>query len=93
MHGKSIQKLTSVSHKNSLTEASLGWSCLGRYLKESNQSLYTPKNKYLCQIIRESIHGGRVICLSRKFVSSSFDETVEILESYFGFDLEKIYFV
>ena len=33
-HGNSIQKITGVSYGNSLTEAALGWSCLGRYLKE-----------------------------------------------------------
>ena len=36
-HGTSIQKITGVSYKNSLTEAALGWSCLGRYLKEDNK--------------------------------------------------------
>ena len=30
-HGNSIQKITGVSYKNSLTEAAPGWSCLGRY--------------------------------------------------------------
>ena len=38
-HGNSIQKITVVSYRNSLTEAALGWSCLGRYLKEDNRSL------------------------------------------------------
>ena len=44
-HGISIQKIKNVSYKNSLTEASSGWSCLTRTLKEPNQFLYTPKNK------------------------------------------------
>ena len=42
-HGNSIQKITGVSYKNSLTEAALGWSCLGRYLKEDTKVLYTPR--------------------------------------------------
>ena len=88
MHDKSIQKITGVSYKKSLTEASLGWSCLGRYFKESNQSFYTSKNQYLHQFIPESIHGGRVICLYRKFVSSSFHEIVQRLEKHFGYDLD-----
>ena len=44
-HGNSVQKITAVSYKNSLTEAALEWSCLGRYLKEVNKILYTLKNK------------------------------------------------
>ena len=50
-HGNSIQTITGVSYKNSLTEASLGWSCLGRYLKEDNKILYTPKIKYVRDFI------------------------------------------
>ena len=46
-HGNSIQKMTGISYKNSLTESSLGWACLGRYLKEDNKTFYTPKNKYV----------------------------------------------
>ena len=46
-HGNSIQKIIGVSYKNSLTESSLGWACLGRYLKEDNKTFYTPKNKYV----------------------------------------------
>ena len=33
-HGTGIQKITGVSYKNSLKEASLGWSGLGRYIKK-----------------------------------------------------------
>ena len=50
-HGNSIKKITGVSNKNSLTEAALGWSCLGRYIKEDNEILYTPKNKYVRDFI------------------------------------------
>ena len=56
-HGNEIQKITGVSYKNSLTEASLGWSCLGKYLKEDNKVLYTPKNMF-GDLIRKTIHGG-----------------------------------
>ena len=44
-HAKSIQKITGVSYKNSLTDAALGWCCLEKFLKEENRVLYTPKNK------------------------------------------------
>ena len=36
-HGNSIHKITRVSFENSLTEAAVGWSCLGRYLKGDNK--------------------------------------------------------
>ena len=45
-HGKSIQKITGVPCKNSLTETAVGLSCLGRFLKD-NKILYTPKNNML----------------------------------------------
>ena len=46
-HGNSVQKVTGVSYKNRLTAAALGWSCLGRYLKEDNKILYTLKKNTL----------------------------------------------
>ena len=46
-HGNSIQIFTGVSYENSLTEAALGWSCLGRCLKEDNKVIYTPENEYV----------------------------------------------
>ena len=81
-HGNSIQKITGVAYKNSLTESSLGWACLGRYLKEDNKIFCTPKNKCVREFIRKTEHGGRMICLNRKFVSSSFDEIINILKKY-----------
>ena len=83
-HGNSIQKTTGVSNKNSLREASLGWACLGIYLKDDNKTSYTPKNKYVRAFIRKTVHSGRMICLNRKFVSSSSGDIVEILEKYYG---------
>ena len=46
-----FKKITGVFFKNILTEASLGWACLGGYLKEDNKILYTPKNKYVRDFI------------------------------------------
>ena len=37
-HGNKIQKRTGVSFENSLTESSLAWSTLGRYIRESGKS-------------------------------------------------------
>ena len=44
------------------------------------------KNKTIC--IRETVHGRRVVALNRKFVSSSFNQIVDILEKYLGKDQE-----
>ena len=46
-HGNRIQKITGVSYKNSLTEAALRWSRLGRYLKEENKVIKHPKTNML----------------------------------------------
>ena len=46
-HGNSIQKITGASYKKKLTEAALGCSCLGRYLKEDNKIFYTLNSKYV----------------------------------------------
>ena len=73
-HGNTIQKITSVSYVNSLTEAALGWSCLGRCLKEDNKILYTSKIKYNRDFIKKTIHGCRILARNEKFVSKSFKD-------------------
>ena len=57
-HGNSIQKITAVSYKNRLTEPSLGWSSLGKYIKEDNRILHTAKNKNFRDFIKKTVHGG-----------------------------------
>ena len=83
-HGNKIQKITGVSFKNSLTESSLAWSALGKYVKQSEKTFYTPRNKYARDFIHKTVHGGRVVALNRKFVSTSFNQIVNILKNYFG---------
>ena len=48
-HGNSIQKITGVSHKNSLTEAALAWSFLGKNLKNIIR-FYTHRRTSLLEI-------------------------------------------
>ena len=60
-HGNSLQKFAGVSYKNSLTKADLGWSCLRRFSKEDIRILYTPKNEYVRNFIKQLVHGGRVL--------------------------------
>ena len=87
-HANKIQKITGVSFKTSLTQSSLSWSTLGKYMEASGKTFYTPKNKYVRDFIRKTVHGGRVVALNRKFVSSSFNQIVDILEKYLGKDQE-----
>ena len=87
-HGISIQKITGVSYKSWLTESSLDWVCLGGYLRGDNKIFYTPKDKDVRDFIRKTAHGVRVNCLNRKFVSSLFDKVVNILENYYGFNID-----
>ena len=42
-HINKIQKITGVSCENSLTEFSLACSTLGKYMKQSGKTFYTPK--------------------------------------------------
>ena len=35
-------------------------------------------------MIHKSVHGGRVVAFNRKFVSTSFNQIVNILENYFS---------
>ena len=60
-HSNSIRKITGISYKNSLTEATLGWYCLERYLKENIEILFTPKNKYVRDFLKQTVHGSRVL--------------------------------
>ena len=87
-YGNSFQKNTGVAYKNSLTEASLGWSCLGRYLKEDNTVLNTPKNKYNGIFNKQTVHGGRVLTCNKKIVSKSFKDVVNVLEKFCDKDLD-----
>ena len=87
-HGNKIQEIAAGSFKNSLTESSLAWSCLGKYVKESGESFHTPKNKYVRDFIRRNVHGDRVVALNRKYVSTSFNQIVIILRKYFGKEYE-----
>ena len=87
-HGNRTQNITGVSYKKSLTEASSGWSCSGRYLKEDNRVLYTTKNRFVRNFIEKTIHGGIVLACNEKFVSKSFQEVVNVLEKFYGIDLE-----
>ena len=42
------------------------------------------KKKYVRDFIHKTVHGGRVVALNRKFVSTSFNQIVNVLKKYFG---------
>ena len=87
-HGNHIQKITCVSsYKNSLTQVSLGGCCLGRYLKEDNEVLYTPRNKYVRHFIKRTVHDSGDSACNNNFESKSFQEVVNV-ERFYGEDLE-----
>ena len=52
-------------------------------MKQSGKTFYAPKNKYVRDFIQKTVHGGRVVALNRKFVSTSFNQIVNILKNYF----------
>ena len=83
-----IQKITGVSFKISLRNSSRAWSTLGKYMKQSGKTFYTPGNKYFRDFFQKIVHGGRVVALNRKFVSTSFNQIVNILKKYFGKEQE-----
>ena len=53
-------------------------------MKQSGKTHYTQKNKYVRDFFHKTVHGGRVVALNRKFVSTSFNQIVNILKKYFG---------
>ena len=87
-NGCNVQKITVVSFKNSSTEICLGWSCLGRNLKEDNKVSHNSKNKYVRDFIKKTIHGGKVFSCNQKIISKSFNEVVNLLDKFYGNNLE-----
>ena len=57
-------------------------------MKQSRKTFYIPKDKYVRDFIHKTIHGGRVVALNRKFVSTSFNQIVNMLKKYFGKEYE-----
>ena len=56
----------------------------GKEMKQSGKTFYTQRNKHVRCFIRKTVHGGRVVALNRKFVSTSFIQIVNILKKNFG---------
>ena len=81
-HVMEMKKITRVSVKQCLTEAALGWSTLGKYIKD--KVFYTSNDKYVRHFIRKSIYGGRVIALKKRFISSEFDNITLTIMKYFN---------
>ena len=53
-------------------------------MKQSGKKLNTPKTIYVRDFIHKTVRGCRVVALNRKFVSTSFNQVVNILKKYFG---------
>ena len=87
-HGNSVQTINGVSYKNSLAEAALSWSCLGRYLKEDKKILFTLKNKHVRDFIKKTVHRGRGLACDKKIFSEHFKTVVNVLEKFYGKKLD-----
>ena len=81
-HVMEMKKISNVSVKQCLTEAALGWSILGTYIK--NKEFYTSNDKYVRHFIRRSIYGGRVIALKKRFISGEYDNIILTIMNYFN---------
>ena len=79
-HSMEMQKMTGFGIKDCLTEASLGWKCLGTYIKD--REFYTFNNIYVRDFMRKSIKGGRVAALNRYFESNQSEEILNTIEKH-----------
>ena len=68
--------------KTSLTQSSLLWSCLSRYLKQDKRVLHTAKNKYGRGFIKKTVQGVGVLACVRKLVTKSYKDVVIVLKKY-----------
>ena len=81
-HVMEMKKISNVSVKQCLTEAALGWSILGTYIKD--KEFYTSNDKYVRHFIRRSIYGGRVIALKKRFISREYDNITSVIMNHFN---------
>ena len=80
-HSKEMQKMSISGIEDCLTEASLGWKCFGTY--KEDREFYTFKDKYVRDIIRKSIKGGRVAAFNRYFKSNQCEEIPNTIQKQF----------
>ena len=83
-----FEKLQVCHKKNKLTEISLGWSLLSKYSKEDNRTLFTPKNKHVRVIIRETVHEAKVFTCNKKFVSKSINDVLKFSVKFYAVNIE-----
>ena len=81
-HVMEMKKISNISVKQCLTEAALGWSILGTYIKD--KEFYTSNDKYVRHFIRQSIYGGRVIAMKKRFISAEYDNIIRTIMDYFN---------
>ena len=80
-HSMEIQKMSGFGIKDGLTEASLGWKCFGTYNKD--REFYTFNEKYVRNLIRKSIRGGRVASFNGYFESNQCEEILKTIKKTF----------
>ena len=71
-HSMEMQHMCEFGIKNCLTEASLGWKCVGKYNK--NRDIYTFNDKFVRDFLRKSIKQGKLSAFKRYFGSNQCEE-------------------
>ena len=79
-HSTETQIMSGFGLKDCLTEASLGWKCFGTYDKD--REIYTFDDKFVRDLMRRSIKGGRVAALNRQFKWNQCDEILDTIEKF-----------
>ena len=68
---KSMENIKGFNTKNSLTLPSLGWTYFKTSGDESDEPIYTIKDKYMRWFVRHSIKGGRCTAFNQNYKSKS----------------------
>ena len=79
-HSMEMQKMSGFGIKDCLTEASLGWKCFGKYIK--NKEFYTFNDKHVRSFIRNSRKRGRCGDFNRYFESNQFDGIMSTIKKH-----------
>ena len=57
-------------------------------MKEDSRIFYTPKNEYVRNFIKQTVHGGRVLAGNKNIVPTSFTDVGKVSEEFYGKDLK-----
>ena len=75
-----MQNMSGFGITDCLTEASLGWKCLGTYTKD--REFYTFNDKYVTDFVRKSIKDGRVAAFNRYLESNQCEKKINTIKKH-----------